>query len=104
MLLRQDRFGGSLLRPSSFALSLVQLWISEDGNPMEDEEGGETPAGNPDSKPFATTRRTPLPAQGVSEQLATDVHWVTHATFWSQIGLGLIGIVALVITTANCGK
>jgi hypothetical protein len=23
------------------------------------------------------------------------VHWITHATFWSQVGLGLIGIAAL---------
>jgi hypothetical protein len=25
------------------------------------------------------------------------VHWITHATFWSQVGLGIIGIAALCI-------
>ena len=29
--------------------------------------------------------------------LAKEVHWIQHATFWSQVGLGLIGIVALCI-------
>jgi len=40
---------------------------------------------------------TPDPQQsaGESKQLAQDVHWITHATFWSQIGLGVIGIFAL---------
>ena len=33
----------------------------------------------------------------VTANLAQDVHWITHATFWSQIGLAIIGIVALVI-------
>jgi hypothetical protein len=39
------------------------------------------------------------PAQQVesTKELAKEVHWITHATFWSQVGLGLIGIVALVI-------
>jgi hypothetical protein len=32
-----------------------------------------------------------------SSQLAKEVHWIQYATFWSQIGLALIGIVALCI-------
>ena len=28
-------------------------------------------------------------------ELAKEVHWLQHATFWSQVGLGLIGIAAL---------
>jgi len=35
--------------------------------------------------------------QQSTKKLADDVHWITHATFWSQIGLGIIGIIALVI-------
>ncbi len=29
--------------------------------------------------------------------LSKKVHWIQHATFWSQVGLGIIGIGALVI-------
>lgn len=32
-----------------------------------------------------------------SGELAKEVHWIQHATFWSQIVLGLIGIAALCI-------
>jgi hypothetical protein len=32
-----------------------------------------------------------------SNELAREVHWLQHATFWSQIGLAVIGILALVI-------
>jgi len=34
---------------------------------------------------------------GNDNELATEVHWIQHATFWSQIGLGVIGIAALCI-------
>ena len=30
-----------------------------------------------------------------TKRLAKDVHWITHATFWSQVGLGIIGLIAL---------
>lgn len=36
-------------------------------------------------------------ADKATANLAQDVHWITHATFWSQIGLGIIGIAALII-------
>jgi hypothetical protein len=35
--------------------------------------------------------------QQSTKALAAEVHWITHATFWSQIGLAVIGIFALVI-------
>jgi hypothetical protein len=42
-------------------------------------------------------RSNPNPAQhpNNTNELAKEVHWIQHATFWSQIGLGLIGIAAL---------
>jgi hypothetical protein len=79
---------------------------------MADEQGGQPPAEKPDSQPFAPSPRIAPPEKGEvaeigtrkpeqdtkdSKQLAKDVHWLQHATFWSQIGLGVIGIAALVI-------
>lgn len=31
------------------------------------------------------------------KQLADEIHWIHHATFWSQVGLGVIGLSALFI-------
>jgi len=33
--------------------------------------------------------------EDVPSSLAKEVHWLQHATFWSQIGLGIIGLIAL---------
>jgi hypothetical protein len=37
----------------------------------------------------------PGPSKDDIRQLEKDVHWTTHATLWSQVGLALIGLVAL---------
>jgi hypothetical protein len=39
----------------------------------------------------------PDPKQCASAQLSQKTHWLQHATFWSQVALGLIGIFALFI-------
>jgi hypothetical protein len=77
---------------------------------MTEEKGGQNPAGNPDIQSSASAPVDRLPQKGIvtnsgaanpekkadgSAQLAKDVHWITHATFWSQVGLGLIGLGAL---------
>jgi hypothetical protein len=43
------------------------------------------------------TNGTPNPEQNNdnARQMANEIHWVHRATFWTQIGLGLIGIAAL---------
>ena len=37
-----------------------------------------------------------------SNQLTQEIHWVHRATFWSQVGLGIIGLCALLFTAVNC--
>jgi hypothetical protein len=83
---------------------------------MPDENSGAAPPGNPSSEPLPVPQSTqPIPApieesimgknhQSNSAQkgddsndLAREVHWLQHATFWSQIGLAVIGVLALVI-------
>jgi hypothetical protein len=73
-------------------------------------EQGSTPRENPNRQPLAPTPGIPLLGQGIvasagavngdeskenTKQLAKEVHWITHATFWSQVALGLIGVAAL---------
>lgn len=70
---------------------------------MPDESSGQQPAGNAEQG-FSSVKQG-IVAQGSNDDsrdngtatnnLAKDVHWITHATFWSQVGLGLIGLVAL---------
>jgi hypothetical protein len=77
---------------------------------MPDEQEGQSPSGNSNSQSLTLNPATPLPEEGIvakdgapnpqqnagdSQKFANDIHWITHATFWSQIGLGLIGIAAL---------
>jgi hypothetical protein len=83
---------------------------------MPDEKRGQNPTGNSDSQPPPTTQSaepSPPPMQegmmrknrssdsnqnqDSPSELAKEVHWIQHATFWSQIGLGMIGILALYI-------
>lgn len=76
---------------------------------MPDEEISQATDGNSDLLP---TPVVPLPQQNMipdkrapcadqmnetSNPFAKEIHWIHHATFWSQICLGLIGIVALII-------
>src|ERR1700733_2441290 len=73
---------------------------------------GQNQGGNPSNQPLASAPNIPLPKQDTianpsisnhnqetetTKELAQDVHWITHATFWSQIGLAIIGIGALLI-------
>lgn len=77
-------------------------------------DGGSAGNGENDTSPMPqTTNPTTSPTQeGVtrkdcdhdsaedhndSSNLSKEVHWIQHATFWSQIGLGLIGLCALFI-------
>ncbi len=68
---------------------------------MTDDIEREAQTNNPNSQELTpAVLEAPFPQQGNQpkediRQLAKDVHWTTHATFWSQVGLGLIGVVAL---------
>jgi hypothetical protein len=42
-------------------------------------------------------KRNPERQGGGVQNLAKEVHWIQHATFWSQVVLGIIGICALII-------
>src|SRR5580704_12433712 len=83
---------------------------------MADTDSSQPPPENSNSKSSPPSPTTPLQEQRVmtnsgaqnpekntdsAKQLAQDVHWITHATFWSQVGLGVIGIVALWIYHAQ---
>ena len=76
-----------------------------EGGSMPDEISGQTPTGNPnqnppfvEEKPVGDNRNNTADDETKStKNLAKEVHWIQHATFWSQVGLGVIGIVALVI-------
>src|SRR5271166_2935292 len=76
---------------------------------MPDETTSQPPTGNSDNPSPAQPIPSPI-EQGVVRQgghnnahqkpantaeLAKDIHWIHHATLWSQIGLGLIGLGAL---------
>jgi hypothetical protein len=79
---------------------------------MANEEGGQPPTGNPNQQSLTPSPGTPLPQESVvpndrtsnakqnndnAKQMANEIHWVHRATFWSQIGLGIIGLGALCI-------
>ena len=70
---------------------------------MPDENGGTRPPDQspPNSSPVeqrpmsnSSAKRTKNEEE-TTKELAQDVHWITHATFWSQVGLGIIGLIAL---------
>ena len=78
---------------------------------MPHEPSGQSPAGNPENPPPPQPLPSPV-KQGIlgqdghnnsnqhpadAKSLAKDIHWIHHATLWSQIGLGLIGLGALYI-------
>src|SRR5580692_7998450 len=79
---------------------------------MPDENNGQTPAANPDSQPLAPAPDAPHVVQGVvpdrsepetdkekgiSKKTMEKLHPIHHATFWTQLGLGIIGIAAVLI-------
>lgn len=78
---------------------------------MTDRDSSQLPTGDSNGPSFASSPETPLEQQGLCRsrltnsdepvenprQLAKEVHWLQHATFWSQVGLGIIGIAALFI-------
>ena len=83
---------------------------------MPNETGGQTPPPTPDAKSSLPSPSVQLPNQGPvtedrttyteqdrsnAKKLARDVHWTQHATFWTQVGLGVIGILALGIYFAQ---
>jgi hypothetical protein len=70
---------------------------------MPDENSGGIPPSESPNNP-APVNQSPMPSSGAADaqqqikttkDLAKDVHWITHATFWSQVCLGIIGIIAL---------
>ena len=79
---------------------------------MPDQNGGQSPSGNSEGQSLAQHPTIDLPQQRVvgedgahdpqqkkngSDKGPGKVHWINHATFWSQLGLFIIGIGALVI-------
>lgn len=70
---------------------------------MPDENSGGNPPGESPNNP-APVNQGPMASSSAADaqqqikttkDLAKDVHWITHATFWSQVCLGIIGLVAL---------
>jgi hypothetical protein len=79
---------------------------------MPDEKSSYDPSGNTDQQSSAFTPvpppieqsevrkaggENPDQCQQDTKELAREIHWVEKATMWSQIGLGIIGIFALVV-------
>src|ERR1035441_7779148 len=78
---------------------------------MPDETSGQPPTGDTNkptpAQPIPSTIEQGIMGQGGHDNtnqkptdttsLAKDIHWIHHATLWSQIGLGLIGLGALYI-------
>jgi hypothetical protein len=70
---------------------------------MPNGSSGQNPAGDTNERLLPVNQnvvrqgsKTDTSQESTStSNLAKDVHWVTHAGFWSQVGLGIIGIVAL---------
>lgn len=76
---------------------------------MPDETSSQPPTRNPDNpsptQPIPSPIEQDVMGQGRQNDadqkpadtatLAKDIHWIHHATLWSQIGLGLIGLGAL---------
>jgi hypothetical protein len=64
---------------------------------MPDETGGNRAVGGVQSGSTPAAQPTPIREDEIEKKSSDRVHWVHHGSFWSQIALGLIGIVALVI-------
>jgi hypothetical protein len=80
---------------------------------MPDIEGGSSPTGNADTNRLSPSLGEPSPVkQGISretcqqdsdhgevaaKELAREIHWVEKTSMWVQIGLAIIGILALCI-------
>jgi hypothetical protein len=79
---------------------------------MTDKQNGQTPSKNPDNQPLTPSPNPPLVVKGImadstasspnqenkySNKSADKLHPIYHATFWVQLGLGLIGIGAVAI-------
>lgn len=77
---------------------------------MPEETHGDDPSRNSDDEPLPQHPGINLPQQGImtedstgkasqrkndAENLAGEVHWIYHATFWSQLGLAVIGLAAV---------
>ena len=54
------------------------------------------------SAPSPATPKSKLSEEN-TDNLCQEVHWVHRATFWSQVGLGVIGIAALIIYGCQLG-
>src|SRR5947208_17088393 len=79
---------------------------------MPNQDDSDDPPRNPD-KQSSSFAPPPLPveqsvmgessnsdtkqSQAEAKELAREIHWVEKATLWSQIGLGIIGVFALVV-------
>ncbi len=85
---------------------------------MAHEQGSEDPARNPDSQPSTPVPTIALPEQSVETNrsapnssqnvenngpIVKELHWVHHATFWTQVGVSIIGIIALIIYGRQLG-
>jgi hypothetical protein len=71
-------------------------------NPSGDDEAQSPPQSSSVSPAQRSTMTNvdgtnPNQTNDSTKQLADEVHWIYHATFWLQVGLGVIGIVALFI-------
>lgn len=81
---------------------------------MSNEASGQSSTdGSGDQSPSTSSLATPSPVpqkdvigqvcncnspeNGGAHNLSQEVHWLEHATFWSQVCLGLIGVAALII-------
>lgn len=69
---------------------------------MPEETGGGDPPGKSPADPMSINQRQVTGGATNAQQevetashLAKDGHWITHATFWIQVGLGIIGLFAL---------
>jgi hypothetical protein len=80
--------------------------LEQTGHKIQSMTDKESSADPPDHSkqdlPFKQQEPVPQGSKDTSSQenegtkdLAKQVHWLQHATFWSQVGLGIVAIVAL---------
>src|SRR5579864_6107322 len=77
---------------------------------MPNKQGADSPSAKPNNQSPSPRPNSTFPNQSVvaqgrqdnpsqesgnSSEIAKELHWVHHATFWTQVGLGLIAICAL---------
>lgn len=86
---------------------------------MPEENNGHAPSGDPERQALSKNPTVDLPQESkmpeggtgkpqadedTTEELKREIHWVTHATFWSQVVLALIGLAALWIYYGQLGE